>query len=67
MATRQKKRNKSEPTTGDKLHQAYRNRSAMQRVFEGAVKGNRNVDSERIQRDYWQPRDMNLLARWEVN
>jgi len=54
-----KKRAKNEPTKGDLLAQQYRNRAAMQRVFEGAVHGNRNVASETIQRYYWTPRDMN--------
>ena len=54
-----KKRAKNEPTKGDLLAQDYRNRAAMQRVFEAAVHGNRHVKSETIQAYYWTPRDMN--------
>jgi hypothetical protein len=54
-----KKRAKNEPTQGDLLAQAYRNRAAMQRVFEAAVHGNRNVNGATIQRYYWTPRNMN--------
>jgi hypothetical protein len=53
-----KKRAKNEPTKGDLLAQNYRNLAAMQRVYEGAVHGNRAVRSETIQRYYWTPRDM---------
>lgn len=33
-----KKRSKNEPTKGDILHQAYRNRAAMRRVYEASAK-----------------------------
>ena len=60
-----KKRAKNEPTKGDVLAQAYRNRAAMRRVFESAVHGNRNVDHETISAYYWTARNMDDL--WEVN
>ena len=58
MATRNR-RAKNEPSKGDLLAQAYRNRAAMQRVYEAAVHGNRSVASQTIQHYYWTPRDMN--------
>jgi hypothetical protein len=60
MATRNRpKRNKNEPTTGDKLHQAYRNRAAMARVHEAAVFASyTNVPSDKIRRIYWTPFNM---------
>lgn len=52
MASRQRKRNKNEPTAGDKLHQGYRNRAAMRRVFEASAKPFGCLNT------YWTPRDM---------
>lgn len=55
MATRQRKRNKNEPTCGDKLHQAYRNRAAMRRVYESAFMARIGQSPSDIQQWYWTP------------
>lgn len=55
MATRQRRRVKSDPTRADQLAQQYRNRSAMFRVYEAA----RN-DTNRI--PYWTPFDIRTLG-----
>jgi hypothetical protein len=56
MAPR-KKRNKNEPTTGDKLHQDWRNRTAMFRVYEAARQQSRGIPGY-----YWTPFDIRQLG-----
>lgn len=51
MATRTKRRAKNEPTKGDLLAQAYRNRAAMARVYEASTKPFGCLNT------YWTPRD----------
>jgi hypothetical protein len=53
--TQKKRRAKNEPTLGDKLHQAYRNRAAMDRVYEAAVLARMGVPGYAITRRYWTP------------
>lgn len=52
-----KKRAKNEPTRGDLLAQAYRNRAAMRRVYEASTKPFGCLNT------YWTPRNMDA---WEV-
>lgn len=54
-----KRRNKNEPTKGDKLAQAYRNRAAMLRVFESAVLAASGFSSNVIRATYWNPVEFN--------
>lgn len=56
MATRNK-RNRNEPTTGDKLHQSWRNRQAMFRVYEAA----RAKHHGTVYTAYWTPFDIRTL------
>lgn len=49
-----KKRAKNEPTKGDLLAQAYRNRAAMHRVYDSATRHHKGV----IALDYWTPCNM---------
>lgn len=58
-----KKRAKNEPTKGDSLAQAYRNRAAMRRVYESSLFVKHDTPSELMQLRYWTPRDMDA---WEV-
>lgn len=67
MAARQKRRAKNEPTRGDLLAQAYRNRAAMFRVYE-AARRTHLADQFEEHFDltpYWQPLD--LRTSREVN
>jgi len=59
MVTR-KRRAKNEPTTGDLLAQAYRNRAAMRRVYDAAHGG--------LRLSYWTPANMDehLFVKQEV-
>lgn len=50
-----KKRAKNEPTKGDLLAQAYRNRSAMFRVYESARDASNRIP-------YWTPFDIRTLG-----
>lgn len=52
-----KKRAKNEPTIGDSLAQAYRNRAAMFRVYE-AARAQRYGEPN----PYWQPFDIRTLG-----
>lgn len=55
--TQRKKRNKNEPTCGDKLHQDWRNRQAMFRVYEAAQAKHYGT----IYTAYWTPFDIRTL------
>lgn len=50
-----KKRAKNEPTKGDSLAQAYRNRMAMFRVYEAAVDTDNRIP-------YYKPFDLRTLG-----
>ncbi len=50
-----RKKNKKEATKGDKLHQAWRNRQAMFRVYEAATASRSGVNP------YWVPFDIRTL------
>lgn len=56
-----KRRDKNEPTTGDLLAQAYRNRAAMRRVFEASFFKGYYLSYTKV---YWNPRNMD---DWEHN
>jgi hypothetical protein len=56
MATRNR-RAKNEPSKGDLLAQAYRNRMAMFRVYESAVRARTGLVY-----DYWKPLDLRTLG-----
>lgn len=62
MARQRNRKPKNEFTAGDKLHQAYRTRAAMRRVFEASLFAKHNTDSNLSQVRYWTPREMDL---WE--
>lgn len=49
-----KKRAKNEPTQGDLLAQAYRNRAAMKRVYWSSLWKSNGVTND----DYWTPLNM---------
>jgi hypothetical protein len=55
-----KKRAKNEPTKGDLLAQAYRNRAAMFRVYEAAIQQRRGFGWADV--TYWKPFDIRTLG-----
>jgi len=59
------KRAKNEPTKGDLLAQAYRNRAAMFRVHQSVM----NQKTGHTFLDYWTPTNIDELndVRWGVN
>jgi hypothetical protein len=52
MAPRPKR---TKPTKGDLLHQDYRNRAAMNRVYQSSLLASVGTDPAVIQHRYWTP------------